>query len=55
MKNKKIKILINNKIVDARIEEDFHFLGGKKVVYVLPNKVTGMTSTNLIKIFENSK
>lgn len=55
MKNKKIKILVNNQIVDATIKEDFHYLGGKKVEFVLNNGVTGITSANLVKIIEDEK
>lgn len=52
MKMKKIKIKFNGKIVPATVEKDLHFLGGKKVVYVLSNNVTGCTSYNLIEIVE---
>ena len=55
MKNKKIKILVNEKVIDATIKDDFHYLGGKKVVYVLPNGVTGHTSLSLTKIVEDEK
>lgn len=55
MKNKKIKILVNEKVIDATIKDDFHYLGGKKVVYVLPNGVTGHTSLLLTKIVEDEK
>lgn len=55
MKKKKIKILVDGKIVSAKIENDFHYLGGKKVVYLLPNNVTGNTSLELTKIVEDEK
>lgn len=55
MKKKNIKILINNEIVSATIKEDFHYVGGKKVEYVLSNNTTGITSTDLIKIIEDEK
>jgi hypothetical protein len=55
MKKKKIKILVDGKIASAKIENDFHYLGGKKVVYVLPNNVTGNTSLELTKIVEDEK
>jgi hypothetical protein len=55
MKNKKIKILVSKQIVDATIKNDFHYLGGRKVEYVLPNGVTGYTSSQLIKIVEDEK
>lgn len=51
MKNK-INIKFNGKIVPATVKKDLHFLGGKKVVYVLPNNVTGYTSFNLVEIVE---
>ena len=52
MKMKKIKIKVDGKIIAATVEKDLHYLGGKKVIYVLPNNVTGYTSINLIKIVE---
>lgn len=55
MKNKKIKILVSEQVVDATIKNEFHYLGGKKVVYVLPNGVTGHTSLSLTKIIEDEK
>jgi hypothetical protein len=53
MKNIKIKITIDDKIVSAEVKEDLHYLGGKKVVYELDNGVTGHTSYNLVKIVED--
>jgi hypothetical protein len=53
MKQKKIKIKVNGKIVEGTIKDDYHFLGGKKVTYVMENGVTGTTSSQLIKIVEN--
>jgi hypothetical protein len=55
MKNTKIKILIENKILDAEIKQDLHFLGGKKVVYKLPNGTTGVVSEKYIKIVKNEE
>lgn len=55
MKNKKIKILVSGQTVEATIKNDIHFLGGKTVVYVLPNGVTGHTSLSLTKIVEDEK
>ena len=36
MKMKKIKIKVDGKIIAATVEKDLHYLGGKKVIYVLP-------------------
>ncbi len=55
MKQNKIKIKINGKTVDAVVNEDYHFLGGKKVTYKLPNGVVGTTSINLVKLVESEK
>ena len=55
MKNNKIKIKIDGKTVDAIIKDEYHFLGGKKVKYTLPNGVVGLTSTNLIKLVEDEE
>lgn len=55
MKNEKIKILVFGQTVEATIKNDFHYLGGKKVVYVLPNGVTGYTSLSITKIVEDEK
>lgn len=55
MENMKIKITIDSKVVLAEVKEDLHYLGGKKVVYVLPNGVTGHTSLSLTKIVEDEK
>ena len=44
------KIEIDGKVITAKVQDDFHYLGGKKVVYVLPNNVTGSTSIDLVKI-----
>jgi len=55
MKKNKIKILVDDCVVDATIVDDLHYLGGKKVVYLLPNQITGITSANLIKIVEDEK
>lgn len=55
MKDTKIKILVDNKVYDAEVKEDLHFLGGKKVEYKLPNGTTCITSENLIKKVENEK
>ncbi len=49
---KKIKIKIDGKVVSATVKKDLHYLGGKKVIYVTPNNVTGHTSINLVKIVE---
>jgi hypothetical protein len=55
MKNNKIKIKIDGKTVDATIKDDYHFLGGKKVTYKLPNGVVGTTSINLVKLVEDEE
>jgi hypothetical protein len=55
MNNNKIKIKIDGKTVDAIIKDDYHFLGGKKVKYTLPNGVVGITSINLVKLVEDEK
>lgn len=55
MKNNKIKIKIDGKTVEATIKDDYHFLGGKKVTYTLPNGVVGTTSINLVKLVENEE
>jgi len=55
MKNTKIKILVENEIIDAELKEDLHFLGGKKVKYKLPNGTTCIVSENFIKILENEE
>jgi len=44
------KIEIDGKVITAKVQDDLHYLGGKKVVYVLPNNVTGNTSIDLVKI-----
>lgn len=55
MEIKKIKIIVDGKTVDAVVTNDFHYLGGKKVVYDLPNGTKVMTSSKLVKLFENEK
>lgn len=55
MKQKKIKIYVNNDVVDAEVKNDYHYLGGKKVTYKLPNGVVGITSMNLVKLVEDEK
>jgi hypothetical protein len=50
---KKIKIKVGGKIVEGTVKDDYHFLGGKKVVYVMENGVTGTTSSQLVKLAEN--
>jgi hypothetical protein len=55
MKNNKIKIKIDGKTVEATIKDDYHFLGGKKVTYKLPNGVVGTTSINLVKLVEDEE
>ena len=55
MKQKKIKIYVNNNVVDAEVKNDLHYLGGRKVIFKLPNGVVGHTSINLVKIVENEK
>lgn len=52
---KKIKIKVGGKIVEGTVKDDYHFLGGKKVVYVMENGITGTTSSQLIKIVENEE
>ena len=55
MKQKKIKIYINNNVVEAEVKDDYHFLGGKRITYKLPNGVTTTTSMDLVKLVENEK
>lgn len=55
MEVKRIKIIVDGKTVDAVVTNDFHYLGGKKVVYDLPNGTKVMTSSKLVKLFENEK
>jgi hypothetical protein len=55
MNDKKIKIKIDGKTVDAIIKDDYHFLGGKKVKYTLPNGVVAVTSINLVKLVEDEE
>ncbi len=45
-----IKIEIGGEVITAKVQDDLHYLGGKKVVYVLPNNVTGNSSIHLVKI-----
>lgn len=52
---KKIKFKIFNQIVDGEIKKDLHYCGGKKVVYVLPNDVTGHTSLDLVQIIDKNQ
>jgi len=52
---KKIKLKIYNQIVDGEIKKDLHYFGGKKVVYVLPNNVTGHTSLDLVQIKDKNQ
>jgi len=50
MTKKKVKILIDNKIIDAILEEDQKFYGETKVTYIIDKKTKGIISTKLIKI-----
>lgn len=55
MNSKKVKILIDNKIVDAILEEDESFYGGSKVTYQIEEGKKCMVSANLVMILkENS-
>jgi hypothetical protein len=55
MKQKKIKIKIDGKIIEGTVKDEYHFLGGKKVTYKLPNGVVGNTSINLVKLVESEE
>jgi len=50
---KKIKIKVDGKTVEGIIKDDYHFLGGKKVVYVMENGVTGTTSSQFVKLVKD--
>lgn len=55
MNSKKVKILIDNKIIDAILEEDKRFHGGSKVTYQTEEGKKCMVSVNLVTIIkENS-
>lgn len=45
-----IKILSEEKIIEAVVEEDEHFLGGKKVIYQNQDGTTCVMSLNLVNI-----
>lgn len=53
MKSKNIKILVENDIVDATVEDDNHFTGGKKVTYKDKNGTTCLISISLVNIIED--
>ena len=55
MKDTKIKILVDNMVLEAEIKEDLHFLGGRNVEYKLPNGTTCIVSENLVKKVENEE
>jgi hypothetical protein len=55
MEDKKIKIKIDGKTIDAIIKDDHHFLGGKKVKYTLPNGGVAVTSINLVKLVKDEE
>lgn len=45
-----IKILVEGRVIEGTIEEDSHFLGGKKVIYETKSGVTAILSINLVNI-----
>ena len=52
MNSKKVKILIDDKVLDAILEKDEHFLGGEKVIYEIDENIKGIISKKLVKIIE---
>jgi hypothetical protein len=50
---KKVKLIYCNKQYFGFIEEDKHFLGGKKVIFDLENNTGAIISINLVKIIED--
>jgi len=50
MGNKKVKVLVDNKIIDAILEHDQKFYGGSKVTYQTEDKTKCIISSKLIKI-----
>jgi len=52
MNSKKVKILIDNKIIDAILETDKLFLGGEKVTYEIDKNTKGVVSKKLVKIIK---
>lgn len=53
MNPKKVKILYENEVFDALIEEDKHFLDGEKVTFVNKNNTTCVYTKKLITILED--
>ena len=48
-----IKILSEEKIIKAVVEEDEHFLGGKKIIYQNQDGTTCIVSINLVNIIND--
>lgn len=48
-----IKILSEEKIIEAVVEEDEHFLGGKKIIYQNQDGTTCIVSINLVNIIND--
>jgi len=50
MNSMKVKVLVDNKIIDAILEHDQKFYGGSKVTYQTEDKTKCIISSKLIKI-----
>lgn len=48
-----IKILIDGEIVDAVLEDDNYFVGGKKVIYQDKDGTNSLISISLVNIIED--
>jgi hypothetical protein len=48
-----IKILIDGEIVDAVLEDDNYFVGGKKVIYQDKDGTNSLISVSLVNIIED--
>jgi hypothetical protein len=53
-KQKKVKILYDNQIIDGVIENDVHFVGGEKVIFVNKYGTTCIVSKELVTIYGNT-
>ncbi len=49
-----MKILYDNQIIDGVIENDVHFVGGEKVIFVNKYGTTCIVSKELVTIYGNT-
>lgn len=50
MNSNQLKILVKEKVIEATVEEDSHFLGGKKVIYETQQGTTAIIAIDLVNI-----